>query len=68
MEIWPIPTIPLENADEMFVLEMWETLNDLENHINMPHYVAFDDRRPRLESHEAQMYQASSTNGAPRSN
>lgn len=63
MEIWPIPTIPLENADEMFVLEMWETLNDLENHINMPHYVAFDDRRPL-----AQMYQASSTNGAPRSN
>ncbi len=68
MEIWPIPTIPLENADEMFVLEMWETLNDLENRINMPHYVAFDDRRPLLDSYEAQMYQASSTNGAPRSN
>ena len=60
----------LENADEMFVFEMWETLKDLENHINMPHYVAFDDRRrPLLDSYQAQVYEATlcrSTNRAPR--
>ncbi|ANV99631.1 MULTISPECIES: putative quinol monooxygenase [Bradyrhizobium] len=62
----------LENEQEMFVFEMWETLKDLENHINMPHYVAFDDRRkPLLESYEAQVYEATlcrSTNKAPRAN
>ncbi|MCP3446052.1 putative quinol monooxygenase [Bradyrhizobium sp. CCGUVB14] len=60
----------LENPDEMFVFEKWETLKDLENHINMPHYVAFDDRRkPLLESYEAEVYEAtlcSTTNRAPR--
>lgn len=60
----------LEHADEMFVFEMWETLTDLKNHINMPHYVAFDERRkPLLASYEAQVYEAtlrSSTNKAPR--
>jgi len=62
----------LENEQEVFVFEMWETLKDLESHINMPHYVAFDDRRkPLLESYEAQVYEATlcrSTNKAPRAN
>jgi len=60
----------LENDQEMFVFESWETLKDLENHIEMPHYVAFDNRRkPLLESYEAQVYEATlyrSTNNAPR--
>ncbi|WP_439361550.1 putative quinol monooxygenase [Bradyrhizobium sp. DASA03007] len=62
----------LENPDEMFVFETWETLKDLEDHIDMPHYVAFDERRkPLLESYEAKVYEATlcrSTNKAPRAN
>ena len=62
----------LENDQEMFVFEMWETLKALEDHINMPHYVEFDNRRkPLLESYEAQVYEATlhrSTNKAPRAN
>jgi quinol monooxygenase YgiN len=60
----------LENDQEMFVFEHWETLKDLENHIEMPHYVAFDNKRkPLLESYEAQVYEAKlyhSTSKAPR--
>jgi quinol monooxygenase YgiN len=60
----------LENEQEMFVFEVWESLKDLEAHINMPHYEAFDDRRrPLLESYEAQVYEGTlvrSTNKAPR--
>ena len=62
----------LDNEHEMFVFEVWETLKDLENHIGMPHYVAFDNRRkPLLHSYEAQVYEATlyrSTNKAPRDN
>jgi quinol monooxygenase YgiN len=49
----------LENDQEMFVFEHWETFEDLENHIEMPHYVVFDNKRkPLLESYEAQVFEA----------
>lgn len=49
----------LEDEQEMFVFEMWEDMKNLDEHIRMPHYVAFADRRmPMLESWEAQIYEA----------
>ena len=49
----------LEDEQEMFVFEMWEDLKNLDDHIRMPHYVAFSDRRmPMLESWEARIYEA----------
>lgn len=60
----------IENDQEMFVFETWDSFKALEDHINTPHYVTFDSRRkPLLESYEAQVYEATlfrSTNKAPR--
>jgi quinol monooxygenase YgiN len=48
----------LEDDQEMFVFEMWEDLKNLDDHIRMPHYVSFSERRmPILESWEAQIYE-----------
>ena len=48
----------LEDDQEMFVFEMWEDMKNLDDHIRMPHYVAFANRRfPILASWEAQIYE-----------
>ena len=48
----------LEDEQEMFVFELWEDMKNLDEHIRMPHYIAFADRRmPILESWEAQIYE-----------
>lgn len=49
----------IEDEQEMFVFEKWEDLKNLDDHIRMPHYVAFAGRRmPLLESWEAQIYES----------
>lgn len=49
----------IENDQEMFVFEMWESLKNLDDHINMKHYIEFSDRRaPLLESYESDTYEA----------
>ena len=49
----------LENEHDMFVFEMWESQENLDDHIEMPHYVEFSDRRrPLLESYESHTYEA----------
>lgn len=48
-----------DDDQEMFVFEMWERIEDLDKHINMPHYIAFSERRmPILESYESHAYEA----------
>lgn len=49
----------LEDDQEMFVFEMWESLKNLDEHIHMPHYIEFSDRRkPLLESYKSFTYEA----------
>ena len=60
----------LESDQEMFVFEMWDSIESLNDHINAPHYIAFSSRRmPLLESYESSAYDATlirSRNKAPR--
>lgn len=47
----------LEDEQEMFVFEMWEKLEDVDRHIDAPHYVEFSKKRqPMLESYESRSY------------
>ena len=47
----------IENEQDMFVFEMWEKLEDVDRHIEAPHYVAFSKKRqPMLESYESRSY------------
>ena len=50
----------IENEQDMFVFEMWESIQALDEHINAKHYIQFSDRRkPLLESYESQTHEAS---------
>lgn len=61
----------IENEQDMFVFEMWENIESLNDHINQPHYIKFSERRqPLLESYESDTYSAElvrSRKSAPRS-
>lgn len=61
----------LENDQDMFVFEMWESIEYLNDHINMPHYIEFSERRkPLLQSYTSETYAATlyrTRNTAPRS-
>jgi len=61
----------IEDPNEMFVLEMWEAVENVDNHINEPHYIDFAEKRyPILEWYESQTYEIShlvrERSGAPR--
>ncbi|HQQ70338.1 MAG TPA: putative quinol monooxygenase [Alicycliphilus sp.] len=50
----------LDDEQEMFVFEMWERLEDVDKHIETPHYVEFSKKRqPMLESYDSRSYDAS---------
>ncbi len=47
----------LEDENEMFVFEMWEDIQNVNDHLNAPHYVEFANKRfPILESYESKTF------------
>lgn len=49
----------MENDQDMFVFELWETREDVERHCKAPHYLEFARKRlPMMESYEFKTFQA----------
>jgi quinol monooxygenase YgiN len=51
----------MENDQDMFVFETWESMDDVEAHLHAPHYLEFSEKRkPMLVegSYELKMYEA----------
>ncbi|MGL5434929.1 MAG: putative quinol monooxygenase [Lachnospiraceae bacterium] len=50
----------MENDQDMFVFEMWEKIEDVNAHINAPHYLEFArKRKPLMESYDYKTFDAS---------
>ncbi len=49
----------MENDTDMFVFELWETIEDVNAHCQAPHYLEFARKRlPMMESYEFKTYEA----------